>query len=168
MGVPSPMRIATLALLVGGLACAKNRTDETVGAARDTTAAGISDSAKANQSKSGVTDTKTGESTLGKDATKTRPDQGQPVTSKGDTINAAVDSSTTAPGAGVTTTPSTDSSAARTGADSSSMKMSHDSSTMNMSHDSATMNMSHDSATMNMGPDSSTMRMGADSSSTNR
>lgn len=147
MGVPSPMRIATLALLVGGLACAKNRTDETVGAARDTTAAGISDSAKANQSKSGVTDT------------KTRPDQGQPVTSKGDTINAAVDSSTTAPGAGVTTTPSTDSAAARTGADSSSM---------NMSHDSSTMNMSHDSATMNMGHDSSTMRMGADSSSTNR
>lgn len=50
------------------------------------------DSAKANQTKSGVTDTKTGQSTLGPGATKTRPDQGQPVTSKGDTINRGVDS----------------------------------------------------------------------------
>jgi hypothetical protein len=85
------MRVATLVLLVGGLACAKNRPNEEVGAARDSTAA--TDSAKANQSKSGVTDTKTGKSTLGPGATKTRPDQGQPVTSKGDTINPAVDSS---------------------------------------------------------------------------
>jgi hypothetical protein len=45
------------------------------------------DSAKANQTKSGVTNTETGKSTLGPGATKTRPDQGQPVTSKGDTIN---------------------------------------------------------------------------------
>jgi hypothetical protein len=37
MRVPSPMRIATLSLLVGGLACAKNRANEDVGAARDTT-----------------------------------------------------------------------------------------------------------------------------------
>lgn len=50
------------------------------------------DSAKANQTKSGVTDTKTGTSTLGPGATRTRPDQGQPVTSKGDTINRGVDS----------------------------------------------------------------------------
>jgi hypothetical protein len=50
------------------------------------------DSAKANQTKSGVTDTKTGKSTLGPGVTKTRPDQGQPVTSKGDTINQGVDS----------------------------------------------------------------------------
>lgn len=152
MRVPSPMRIAALTLLVGGLACAKNRTDETVGAARDTTAAGISDSAKADQS--GVTDTRTGESNLGDDVTKTRPDQGQPVTSKGDTLNPAVDSSTNQ-GAGVTTNPSTDSSAAPTGADSSAMQMGHDSSSMDMSHDSSTMNMSHDSSTMNMGADSS-------------
>jgi hypothetical protein len=77
--------------LLGGLACAKNNPNEQVGAARDSAA--ISDSAKANQSKSGVTDTKTGKSTLGPGATKTRPDQGQPVTSKGDTITAGVDSS---------------------------------------------------------------------------
>ncbi len=50
------------------------------------------DSAKANQTKSGVTDAKTGASTLGPGATRTRPDQGQPVTSKGDTINPGVDS----------------------------------------------------------------------------
>jgi hypothetical protein len=86
------MRLAALALLLGGLACAKNNANEQVGAARDSTGAGMSDSAT-NQTKSGVTDTKTGESTLGSDATKTRPDQGQPVTSKGDTINKGVDSS---------------------------------------------------------------------------
>jgi hypothetical protein len=50
------------------------------------------DSAKANQTKSGVTNTETGKSTLGPGVTKTRPDQGQPVTSKGDTVNAGVDS----------------------------------------------------------------------------
>lgn len=44
------------------------------------------DSAKANQTKSGVTNTKTGKSTLGPGVTRTRPDQNQPVTSKGDTI----------------------------------------------------------------------------------
>jgi hypothetical protein len=121
MRVPSPMRIATLSLLVGGLACAKNSANEDVGAARDTTTldtmardtttldtmardttardtAGVPDSLKPNQSKSGVTDTKTGESTI-PDVTKTRPDQGEPVTSKGDTINNAVDSSTTNPAA---------------------------------------------------------------------
>jgi hypothetical protein len=69
-------------------------------AAGDTSAAGMSDSAKAKQSKSGVTDTKTGQSTLGPDVTKTRPDQGQPVTSKGDTINPGIDSSTSARGCG--------------------------------------------------------------------
>jgi hypothetical protein len=45
-----------------------------------------SDSAKGTQTKSGVTNTKTGKSTTGSGVTKTRPDQGQPVTSKGDTI----------------------------------------------------------------------------------
>jgi len=50
-----------------------------------------SDSAKGNQTKSGVTNTKTGKSTLGKGVTKTRPDQGQPVTSKGDTVSSGPD-----------------------------------------------------------------------------
>jgi pentapeptide MXKDX repeat protein len=125
MRVPSPTRIATLSLLVGGLACAKNSANEEVGAARDTTTldtmardtttldtmardtmardtmardtmardtASVRDSLKPNQSKSGVTDTKTGETTL-PGVTKTRPDQDQPVTSKGDTLNEAIDSS---------------------------------------------------------------------------
>jgi hypothetical protein len=50
-----------------------------------------SDSGQHNQTESGVTDS-SGTSTLGKDAAKTRPDQSQPVTSKGDTINPGVDS----------------------------------------------------------------------------
>ena len=47
---------------------------------------------KANQSESGVTNSKSKSSTLGPGATKTRPDQGQPVTSKGDTISRGTDS----------------------------------------------------------------------------
>ena len=65
---------------------------------RDTTGMGgmPSDTAPApsggqNQTESGVTDS-SGESTLGTDVQKTRPDQGQPVTSKGDTVNPGVDS----------------------------------------------------------------------------
>jgi hypothetical protein len=50
------------------------------------------DSAKGNQTKSGVTDTRTGKSTLGEGVTQTRPDQGQPVTSKGDTVRSGGDS----------------------------------------------------------------------------
>jgi hypothetical protein len=47
------------------------------------------DSAKANQTKSGVTDTKSGKSTLGPGVTRTRPDQNQPVTSKGDVVDSS-------------------------------------------------------------------------------
>jgi len=47
------------------------------------------DSAKGNQTKSGVTNTETGKSTLGKGVTQTRPDQNQPVTSKGDTVSSS-------------------------------------------------------------------------------
>jgi len=62
------------------------------GAATGTGTSGTSDSAKGNQTKSGVTNTKTGKSTLGKGVTRIRPDQGQPVTSKGDTVSAGPDS----------------------------------------------------------------------------
>jgi hypothetical protein len=60
----------------------------------DTSATGKSGSAgaKPNQNQSGVTDTRTGKSTLGKGVTKTSPDQGQPVTSKGDTLRSGGDS----------------------------------------------------------------------------
>ena len=86
------------ALLTAGLVgfgCARNSADNEVGAARDTTGAVATDTTS-NQTESGVTDS-SGQSTLGTGVEKTRPDQGQPVTSKGDTVNAGVDSSTTAP-----------------------------------------------------------------------
>jgi hypothetical protein len=48
------------------------------------TAASVGD--EANQDQSGVTNTESGESELGDGATKTSPDAGEPVTSKGDTV----------------------------------------------------------------------------------
>ena len=86
---------AALALLLAGTACARNNTSNDTGAAtRDTASTAISDSARGNQTESGVTDS-SGQSTLGPGVEKTRPDQGQPVTSKGDTVNTGVDSATT-------------------------------------------------------------------------
>lgn len=68
-------------------------TDTTAGgqgaAAGTTGAAGDSAARDSNQSQSGVTDTRTGASTLGPNVTKTRPDQGQATTSKGDTVGRA-------------------------------------------------------------------------------
>ena len=54
-----------------------------------------SDSAK-NQSQSGVT-SDTGKSTLGPKVTKTRPDQNEPVTSKGDTVSTSGDTAVSTP-----------------------------------------------------------------------
>ena len=54
-------------------------------------AAGTGDAA--NQDQSGVTNTETGESELGGDVNQTRPDQGAPVTSKGDTVGASTSGS---------------------------------------------------------------------------
>ena len=89
-------RSAAAALLLAGVACAgNNSSDNEIGAARDTSAERISDSTTGNQTESGMTDS-SGQSTLGSEAEKTRPDQGQPVTSKGDTLNPGIDSSTTA------------------------------------------------------------------------
>lgn len=89
-------RSSTLALFLAGAACAGNNSSDTeVGAARDTSAERFSDSASANQTESGMTDS-SGQSTLGTDAEETRPDQGQPVTAKGDTVSSNLDSSTTA------------------------------------------------------------------------
>lgn len=102
---------AGLALLLGGLACAGNKSNDQVGAAKDSTAAARADTTK-DQTQSGVTDS-SGQSTLGKGVEKTRPDQGQPVTSKGDTLNAGVDSA-----------------AARQGADTSKMRSEMDTSSM--------------------------------------
>jgi hypothetical protein len=95
MQVSFMTRSTALALLLAGVACARNNSSDTeVGAARDTSAARISDSAKVNQTESGMTDS-SGQSTLGSGVEQTRPDQGQPVTAKGDTVNTGVDSSTT-------------------------------------------------------------------------
>lgn len=95
MQVPFLKRTAVSALLVAGLACAgNNESNDTGPAALDTTGAAISDSVSANQTESGVTDS-SGQSTLGTGVEETRPDQGQPVTAKGDTLNTGVDSSAT-------------------------------------------------------------------------
>lgn len=95
MQVPFLKRTGVLALLVAGLACAGNNESNDMGtAAIDTSAAAISDSVTANQTESGVTDS-SGESTLGSGAEQTSPDQGQPVTAKGDTLSTGVDSSAT-------------------------------------------------------------------------
>jgi len=83
-------RAAVLALLVSGVACARNKTDDQVGAAQDSTMTAKVDSTT-NQTESGVTDS-TGQSTLGKGVEQSRPDQGQPVTAKGDTLSQSVDS----------------------------------------------------------------------------
>jgi hypothetical protein len=85
-----------LALLVATTACASNSQTSDAGAAtRDTSvSASVSDSARGNQTESGVVDS-SGQSTLGPGVEQTRPDQGQPVTSKGDTVNTGVDSAAT-------------------------------------------------------------------------
>lgn len=95
MQVPFLKCTAMLALFVAGVACAGNNESKDTGpAALDTTGAAISDSASANQTESGVADS-SGQSTRGSGVEQTRPDQGQPVTAKGDTLNTGVDSSTT-------------------------------------------------------------------------
>ncbi len=92
MRVSSAACAALLAFAVATGACARNsESNETGAATGDTTGAAVADSAVGNQTESGVVDS-SGQSTLGPEVEKTRPDQGEPVTSKGDTINTAVDS----------------------------------------------------------------------------
>jgi len=138
---------AGLALLLGGVGCAGNKSNDQVGAARDSTAAARADTTK-DQTQSGVTDS-SGQSTLGKGVEKTRPDQGQPVTSKGDTINAGVDSA-----------------AVRQGSDTSSMRSGTDTSSMRSGTDTSSMRSGMDSSSMRQPMDTSSMR--SDSSSTQR
>jgi hypothetical protein len=52
----------------------------------DTALVGDTGASSTNQDQSGVTNSETGESQLGDDVTKSRPDEGEPVTSKGDTV----------------------------------------------------------------------------------
>ena len=63
---------AVLILMLSTGACPRNKTNDEVGAAQDSTAAVRSDSAP-NQTESEMTDS-TGQSTFGKGAEQTRPD----------------------------------------------------------------------------------------------
>jgi hypothetical protein len=78
--------------MAGGMSSDTSRPGSRIHSDTNRTGAGATGAANPNQTKSGVTDTKTGKSTLGKGVTKTRPDQGQPVTSKGDTVRSGGDS----------------------------------------------------------------------------
>ena len=84
-GMPSGMRDTSAMRSDSGMSSG-SMSDTSAGAR---SGASGRDSAKANQTKSGVTNTETGKSTLGKGATQTRPDQNQPVTSKGDTVSSS-------------------------------------------------------------------------------
>ena len=77
MRLNSMARTACLALMLSAPACARNKTNDQVGAAQDSTGATARSDTTTDQTQSGVTDS-SGRSTLGKDAQKTRPDQGQP------------------------------------------------------------------------------------------
>lgn len=74
---------------------------DTTGASSDTTASKSKSGASSdttggharNQTQSGMTNTRTGHSTLGHRVKKTTPTQGQPVTAKGDTLKAGADTS---------------------------------------------------------------------------
>jgi hypothetical protein len=155
MRLDSMTRTACLALMLGALACARNKTDDQVGAAQDSTRA-RSDTTT-DQTQSGVTDS-SGQSTLGKDVQKTRPDQGEPVTSKGDTINPGVDSTSVRQGA--------DSSNMRQGADSTSAYQSMDTTGM-QGMDSTRMHPGMDTTSI-QGMDSTRIREGMDSTGAQR
>ena len=151
-------RAAGLALLLGGLACAGNKTDNQVGAAKDSTAAARGDTTT-DQTQSGMTDS-TGQSTLGKNVQKSRPDQGQPVTSKGDTLNPGVDSASVPQGP--------DTSQMRQSMDTSSMRQGTDSSRIHPSTDTSGTGQGMDTSMTHQGADSSHIRQGMDSSATQR
>ena len=68
---------------------------ETAAPADDIAPAGDAGSGdSANQDQSGVTNTESGESELGGDVTQTTPDQGEPVTAKGDTVGVSGEGTT--------------------------------------------------------------------------
>jgi hypothetical protein len=70
---------------------------DTVAPTSDTAApaaGGTSGGDSANQDQSGVTNTESGESELGGDVTQTTPDEGEPVTAKGDTVGVSGEGAT--------------------------------------------------------------------------
>jgi hypothetical protein len=73
------IRSALLATVLAGLACARNKTaDNDIGAARDSSTAAVTDTARTSRPDTSMTDS------------------ARAVTPKGDTIKPAVDTSTTA------------------------------------------------------------------------
>jgi hypothetical protein len=157
MRLDSMARTACLALMLGGLACARNKTTDQVGAAQDSTGATARSDTTTDQTQSGVTDS-SGRSTLGKDAQKTRPDQGQPVTAKGDTINPGVDSASVRQGV--------DTSSMRQGMDTTSAYPGRDTTGM-QGMDSTRMHPGMDTTSM-QGMDSTRIRQGMDSTGAQR
>jgi hypothetical protein len=148
-------RTACLALMLGAPACARNKTDDQVGAAQDSTRA-RSDTTT-DQTQSGVTDS-SGRSTIGKDVEKTRPDQGQPVTSKGDTINPGIDSASVRQGV--------DTSSMQQGMDTTSAHQGMDTTGME-GMDTTRIHPGADTTSM-QGMDSTRIRQGMDSTGTQR
>jgi hypothetical protein len=151
-------RTACLALMLGAPACARNKTNDQVGAAQDSTGATARSDTTTDQTQSGVTDS-SGRSTLGKDVEKTRPDQGQPVTSKGDTINPGVDSASVRQGVDTSSMRQggTDTTSAYQGMDTTGMQ----------GMDTTRMHPGMDTTSM-QGMDSTRIRQGMDSTGTQR
>ncbi len=112
-------RIAALGALLAGLACSKSM--DTM-AKPDESAVNPDSSAQTPAYREGARDTTLNGAA---DSARTRPDQGQPVTSKGDTLNPAVDSTKSEPSGNVgvdTAAQSTMDTTAHMGNDSTSMK----------------------------------------------
>ena len=78
---PAPVSVDTAAGAVAQPASASDSASR-----RGDTTVGKATSSPGNQTQSGVTNAKTGKSTLGSGVKKAEPTQGQPVTSKGDTL----------------------------------------------------------------------------------
>ena len=129
-----------------------------MGAAQDSTGATARSDTTTDQTQSGVTDS-SGRSTLGKDAQKTRPDQGQPVTAKGDTINPGVDSASVRQGV--------DTSSMRQGMDTASAPPGGMDTTGMRAMDTTRMHPGTDTTTM-QGMDSTRIRQGMDSTGAQR
>ena len=148
----------TVACRRPGTPAGRPGVDNQGGAAKHSTAAARSHTTT-DQTQSGMTDS-TGRSTLGKNVQKSRPDQGQPVTSKGDTLNPGVDSASMRQG--------TDTTQTRQSMDTSSMRQDMDSSRIHPSTDTSGVGQGIDTSMTRQGADSTHIRQGTDSTSTQR
>lgn len=83
---PTPAGSARVDTAAGALAPPASAARRDSASSRTDTTGGKATSTAGNQTQSGVTNAKTGKSTLGPAVKKAEPTQGQPVTSKGDTL----------------------------------------------------------------------------------